>query len=155
MRRPSWDEWFCDIAATIATRAACTRRHVGAVIVGGDHHIISTGYNGTPSGMKHCGEGGCPRGELSYRDVAANSDYSTPGSRGFCPAMHAEVNACVRAGSSAHGATIYITDSPCPNCLKHLAGAGITRAVWRDDTSGIVSINPLDALTDMVKDSSR
>lgn len=152
--RPGWDEWLCDIAATVATRAACTRRGVGAVITRDeDHFIISTGYNGTPSGMKHCGEGGCPRGELAYADLAANSDYSTPGSPGFCPAMHAEANACARIGMKAIGASIHITDAPCPNCLKALVGSGIARAVWRGRDGVMRQIVPLDVLNAMVDES--
>ena len=58
--RPNWDEYFMKIAEATAARSNCCRRHVGAVIVK-DNRIISTGYNGTPRGIKNCFDGGCPR----------------------------------------------------------------------------------------------
>lgn len=60
--RPGWDEYFMGIAAAVAKRADCTRRQVGCVIVGPDHRIVSTGYNGGPAGGKSCLKGECPRG---------------------------------------------------------------------------------------------
>ena len=66
--RPSWDEYFMDMAVLTAKRSTCLRRHVGAVIVK-DKHIVATGYNGAPRGLEHCGdrEGGCLRQQLVYR----------------------------------------------------------------------------------------
>ena len=58
--RPSWDQYFMDIAHVAATRSNCSRRQVAAVVVR-DKQIISTGYNGTPRGIKNCSDGGCPR----------------------------------------------------------------------------------------------
>ena len=58
--RPDWDNYFMAIAHVVATRSNCSRRQVAAVIVK-DTRIISTGYNGTPRGIKNCDEGGCPR----------------------------------------------------------------------------------------------
>ena len=60
LKRPGWDEYFMRIAQVVALRSNCSRRQVAAVIVK-DHRIISTGYNGTPRGIKNCHEGGCPR----------------------------------------------------------------------------------------------
>lgn len=59
-KRPDWDEYFMEIAQVVALRSNCSRRHVAAVIVK-DRRIISTGYNGTPRGIRNCDEGGCPR----------------------------------------------------------------------------------------------
>lgn len=58
--RPSWDEYFMEIAHVVAKRSNCSRRHVGAVIEK-SNHFLSSGYNGTPHGVKNCYEGGCPR----------------------------------------------------------------------------------------------
>lgn len=128
---PDWDDYFLGIAQAVAARAKCRRRKVGAVIVGPDHRIMSTGYNGAPSGMLDCLEGGCPRGLSAAGSVAARSPYDDPTSPGYCPALHAEHNAVVYAGKDVHGATCYTTDAPCPGCTKTLAGAGVSRVVWK------------------------
>jgi dCMP deaminase len=126
---PSWDEYFLNIATAVATRAKCTRRRVGAVLVL-DRRIIATGYNGAAPGHPDCLEGACPRGRLSYDEVPGLGDYDRPGTPGFCIAIHAEVNALLFATRDTKGATAYITDPPCPGCRKALAAAGIVRAVW-------------------------
>ena len=61
-KKPKWDEYFIKIANLVATRSSCSSRKVGAIIVR-DNMIISTGYNGTPRGIKNCDEGGCLRCE--------------------------------------------------------------------------------------------
>lgn len=120
MDRPGWDEYFLGIAAAVAARADCTRRQVGAVIVK-DHRIVATGYNGAPAGRRGCLSGACPRGRLTYDELAHQE-----GSYDSCVALHAEVNACVYAGRErSEGATIYITCSPCQGCLKVITASGI------------------------------
>jgi dCMP deaminase len=126
---PSWDEYFLGIAQAVSARAKCLRRRVGAVIVL-DKRIIATGYNGAAPGRPDCLEGACPRGQLSYDQVAGLGDYDRPGTAGFCIAIHAEVNALLFATRDTKGSTAYITDPPCPGCRKALAAAGIIRAVW-------------------------
>lgn len=127
--RPSWDEYFLEIAIAVARRADCRRRQASCVIVK-DHRIVSTGYNGAPSGQPGCLAGFCPRGLLSYEEIGAHSSYST--GPGRCIAVHAEANAIIYArGEDIRGATIYMfPGSACPDCAKLLAGAGIARAVW-------------------------
>jgi len=129
-RRPSWDSYFLGIVEAVSVRADCTRRQVGACVVGEDRRVIELGYNGAPSGHPGCLEGGCPRGRLTYEQLGAMADYSDPSSPGYCISNHAELNALLLCGRSARGATIYITDEPCPACRKAIMGAGIVRAVW-------------------------
>lgn len=128
--RPSWDEYALGIAFAVAERADCTRRKVGAVVLGPDHRVLGTGYNGYPAGKPGCGtDGGCPRGRQSYDAVPASASYTS--GAGTCGALHAEENAVLHLDRQQRlGATIYVTDEPCPNCQRFLAGAGVTRVVW-------------------------
>lgn len=128
---PEWDEYFLTVAKAVSTRAKCRRRQVGAVIVDQNHRIISTGYAGFPAGSKgDCLTGSCPRGLTRKGAIPPDSPYDDPSSIGYCPSIHAEQNAIFYAYRSLKDCTIYITDSPCPNCMKSLSGVGIARAVW-------------------------
>lgn len=129
MSRPTWDEWGLALAATVATRADCTRRQVGAVIMTPDHSIVATGYNGAPPGHLGClTSGACPRGKS---DVEPGSSYDTgPGS---CIALHAEQNALLRASrADMVGSTMYITDKPCDGCWRMISGTPIAHIIWPD-----------------------
>ncbi|OQA84665.1 MAG: tRNA-specific adenosine deaminase [Lentisphaerae bacterium ADurb.Bin242] len=124
-KRPGWDEYFMQIAQVVALRSNCSRRHVAAVIVK-DRRIISTGYNGTPRGIKNCCEGGCPR-----------CSSNTPSGNGLeeCLCCHGEENAIVQAayhGIAVKGATLYTTFSPCLLCAKMIINAGIAEVVYRE-----------------------
>ncbi len=142
MTRPTWDEYYLNVAATISTRVACTRRQHGAVVVK-HNRIVSTGYNGAPSGRTECTDGGCPRGLLEYGELASLSGgYDDPSSPGFCISIHAEANALLHAGRDAREATIYITGEPCHGCSKLIAAAGITRVVFNGDAT---VVHPRDA----------
>ena len=125
--RKSWDEYFMEIAEIVKTRSTCLRRQVGAVIVK-DNRIITTGYNGAPSGLKHCTEiGGCERARLNIPSGQRHE---------LCRALHAEQNAIIQAakiGVSTEGATIYITLQPCVICAKMLVNAGIKRIVFKGE----------------------
>ena len=122
--RKSWDEYFMEIAEIVKTRSTCLRRQVGAVIVK-DNRIITTGYNGAPSGLRHCTEiGGCERARLNIPSGQRHE---------LCRALHAEQNAIIQAakiGVSTEGATIYITLQPCVICAKMLVNARIKRIVF-------------------------
>lgn len=123
MKRPDWDQYFMDMAKVASSRSNCSRRHVGAVIVK-DHRIISTGYNGTPRGVKNCDEGGCPR---------CASDTPSGSNLGDCICCHAEENAIVQAayhGVSVKDAIIYTTFCPCLLCSKMIINAGISEVVF-------------------------
>ena len=121
--RPSWDEYFMNIAKVAASRSNCSRRQVAAVIVR-DHRVISTGYNGTPRGVRNCCDGGCPR---------CSSDAPSGTKLGDCLCSHAEENAIVQAacyGIAVKGATIYTTYSPCLQCAKMIINAGLVEVIY-------------------------
>ncbi|MBN7773078.1 deoxycytidylate deaminase [Clostridium aminobutyricum] len=126
MKRPSWNEYFMELAALTAQRSTCLRRQVGAVIVK-DRHIIATGYNGAPRGLKHCEDrGGCLRQKLNIPSGERHE---------LCMALHAEQNAIIQAanlGQSVEGATIYITHQPCIICAKMIINAGVKEIFVRE-----------------------
>ena len=125
MKRPSWDEYFMEIARVVALRSNCSRRHVAAVIVK-DKRIISTGYNGTPRGIRNCDEGGCPR-------CASHAPSGTNLTECLC--SHGEENAIVQAayhGICVKDSTLYTTYSPCLLCAKMIINAGIREVVYRE-----------------------
>ena len=124
--RPSWDQYFMDIAKVVATRSNCCRRQVAAVIVK-DKRIISTGYNGTPRGTKNCNEGGCPR---------CNNLVESGTRLDECLCSHGEENAITQAayhGVSVKGGTLYSTFSPCLMCTKMIINSGIQEVVYNMD----------------------
>jgi dCMP deaminase len=128
MQRPEWDTYFMLQAEIAKLRSNCLTRHIGAVIVKHNRQI-ATGYNGTPSGIKNCFEGGCPR------CLARDRGEIMPGeSLDRCLCTHAEANAimqCALFGNagSTKGATLYSTFAPCLECSKMAISVGITRIV--------------------------
>lgn len=125
MKRPDWDSYFMEITKLASSRSTCLRRNVGATIVK-DKHIISTGYNGVPSGINHCGEPGypCLRNEMGIPSGERQE---------LCRGLHAEQNAIIQAalhGVSTKGATLYCTHQPCITCSKMIINAGILRIVF-------------------------
>jgi len=124
--RPDWDAYFMAIARVVATRGNCLRRKVGAVIVK-DRRLISTGYNGTPRGIRNCFEGGCPR-------CAGQAPSGTD--LGECICSHAEENAITQAayhGVAVREATLYCTLSPCLICAKMIINSGIAEVVYEEE----------------------
>ena len=108
--RVSWGTYFMNIAKEVATRSTCDRKYVGAVIVR-EKTILSTGYNGSIKGLPHCDEAG-------HEMVDGHCVRTT----------HAEANAIVQAaknGVEINQSEIYVTASPCYNCFKLIANAGI------------------------------
>ncbi|OGV66349.1 MAG: cytidine deaminase [Lentisphaerae bacterium RIFOXYC12_FULL_60_16] len=121
--RPDWDTYFMDVANVVATRGNCSRRKVAAIIVR-DRRIVSTGYNGTPRGVRNCFEGGCPRCAGSAESGRSLDE---------CICSHAEENAITTAayhGVSVAGAMLYTTLSPCLTCAKMIINAGIREVVY-------------------------
>ncbi len=119
------DGYFMKIADVVSERSTCIKRKVGAVLVMKDH-IISTGYNGTPAGFKHCTTESCVRKDLKPGDKPE-----------LCRGVHAEINCVIQAaihGTSIEGnTTLYTTTFPCMSCLKLLINAGVKRIVYKDD----------------------
>ena len=111
-----------NIATIVASRSTCLRRKVGALIVK-ERRILSTGYNGTPSGIIHCEDVGCLRDELN---VPSGQRHE------LCRGLHAEQNALLQAalhGISLKGSILYCTNQPCIICAKMLINAGIKEVV--------------------------
>jgi dCMP deaminase len=120
-KRAEWDDYFMKIAETVATRATCDRKHVGAVIVVGKT-IVSTGYNGSPRGMPHCDEVGHEMKDMGGRMSCVRT-------------VHGEANAlaqAARTGAKVEGGTLYTTASPCYDCLKLIINSGISRVVCKE-----------------------
>lgn len=122
-KRPGWDEYFIEIAQLVAKRSTCLRRQIGAVIVK-DRRILTTGYNGAPSGLAHCLELGCLRDQLGVPSGTRQE---------VCRALHSEMNAVIQAalyGVSTRGGTLYCTRQPCSVCARMVINAGIVRIVY-------------------------
>ena len=124
-KRPDWDTYFMQIAELVSQRSTCLRRKVGAVIVK-DRRILTTGYNGAPTGITHCDVVGCLREKLKIPSGERHE---------LCRGLHAEQNALLQAalhGISLKGATIYCTNQPCVICAKMLINAGIKEIVIKE-----------------------
>ncbi|MDA3814016.1 MAG: cytidine/deoxycytidylate deaminase family protein [Candidatus Cloacimonetes bacterium] len=116
--RPSWHQYFMEMALLASTRSTCLRRQVGAIIVK-DNQIISSGYNGAPKHIRHCAITGCLREQLN---VPSGERHE------LCRGVHAEQNAVIQAainGTSIRGASLYCTNQPCVICSKILINAEI------------------------------
>jgi dCMP deaminase len=123
--RPGWDEYFLEIARLVARRSTCLRRKVGALVVK-DRRILATGYNGTPSGIRHCADVGCLREKLKIPSGERHE---------LCRGLHAEQNVLLQAslhGVSLKESTIYVTNQPCIICAKMIINAGVKEVVMAD-----------------------
>ena len=117
--RPSWHEYFLQLARQAATRSTCLRRQVGAVLVR-DKRLLATGYNGAPRNTAHCLDVGCLREQMGIPSGERQE---------LCRAIHAEQNAIIQAavhGVAIEGATLYTTLQPCVLCAKMLINCGVT-----------------------------
>jgi dCMP deaminase len=126
--RPSWGTYFMNITNLVSERSTCTRRAVGAVLVK-EKRILSTGYNGAPSGLKHCLEVGCLREQLGVDSGKMHE---------LCRGIHAEQNAIIQAayhGVSVNGAVIYCTNQPCSICARMIINAGIKKIYYQSGYS--------------------
>lgn len=125
MDRPSWEEYFMEITRLVARRSSCLRRQVGATLIK-DRNILATGYNGTPSGIRHCSEVGCLRQQMQ---VPSGERHE------LCRGLHAEQNAIIQAakhGVNISDATLYCTNFPCVICTKMIINSGLSSIVYLD-----------------------
>ncbi|MEW6624200.1 MAG: dCMP deaminase family protein [Bacillota bacterium] len=125
IQRPSWDEYFLQIAEQVASRSTCLRRKVGSILVY-ENRILATGYNGVPTGFRHCEEIGCIR---QTDNIESGRDLH------LCRGTHSEANLisqCARFGIKGEGSTLYINTSPCGSCMKLLINVGIKKIVFRE-----------------------
>ncbi len=116
--RPSWQQYFMQMAVLASQRSTCLRRKVGAILVR-DNQILSSGYNGAPKNIRHCAEVGCLR---QQNNVPSGEKHE------LCRGVHAEQNAIIQAGlngSSTRGAVLYCTNQPCSICAKLIINAEI------------------------------
>lgn len=124
-KRPSWDEYFMDMAILASSRSTCLRRSVGAVIVK-DNRVMATGYNGVPTNITHCAEVGCLREKLNVPSGQRQE---------ICRGLHAEQNAIIQAaymGVNISGSVIYSTTKPCSICSKMIINAGIKKIIYAE-----------------------
>lgn len=124
--RPSYDEYFMKMAFLTASRSTCLRRKVGAVLVK-EKHVLSTGYNGPPKGLRHCDETGCMREQLSIPSGERHE---------ICRGLHAEQNAIIQAalfGISIKDSVLYVTNTPCVVCAKMLINAGVKEIIYEGE----------------------
>ncbi|KUI61055.1 hypothetical protein VP1G_08228 [Cytospora mali] len=121
--RPSWDNYFMSLASLAAQRSNCMKRRVGCVVVSHNRRVISTGYNGTPRGIRNCSDGGCPR---------CNQGLGGGHALATCLCIHAEENALLEAGRDRlrEGAVLYCDTCPCLTCSIKIAQVGISEVVY-------------------------
>lgn len=125
------------IAELVSRRSTCLRRGVGAVLVK-DRRVLATGYNGSPSGLRHCLDIGCMRKELN---VPSGERHE------LCRGLHAEQNAIIQAafhGVSVKGSTLYCTNHPCTICAKMIINAGIVKITYQNGYMDKLSENMLE-----------
>ncbi len=137
MARTSWDDYFMSIAELVAKRSTCLRRHVGAVIVK-DKRILTTGYNGAPSGTAHCEDVGCLREKLK---VPSGERHE------ICRGIHAEQNAIIQAatfGVNISGSLIYSTHQPCFICTRMLINAHIVSILYKEEYPDELAVTMLE-----------
>ena len=130
MTRPSWDEYFMDMATFVAKRSTCTRKKLGAVLVK-NKRVIATGYNGAPPGQAHCDDAGCfvvsTTQKIDGKEITKDHCIRT---------LHAELNAilqCSQHGIQTNDSTLYVMCNPCYHCAKSIITSGIKRVVYNDD----------------------
>lgn len=119
-------KWSLEGASIFST---CSKAQYLAIVIDKNRRVLGTGYNGVPSGMKHCVDGGCPR---ATSDVPSGTPYDE--GAGLCLAVHAEANALLHSDRSAReGGTIYVGGPPCFGCAKLIAGSGLSRVVYLEN----------------------
>lgn len=126
-KRPSWDEYFIELANLVGTRGTCDRGRSGTVIVK-DKRILTTGYVGSPIGLPHCDEVGHQMHTVTHEDGTSSMHCIRT--------AHAEQNAinnAARSGVSLLGSTMYCKMVPCYKCAQSIINVGIERLVAERD----------------------
>lgn len=134
--RPTWDDYFINVALHVADRASCVKTKVGAVIVK-EKRIVSTGFNGTPHNVPNCQDGYCPR---CHKNIKQGEGMES------CFCIHAEENSIIEVGrEKCNGGTIYVTFSPCLHCAKLIIQSGIKKVVYLNEYNAEFSFTLLKA----------
>lgn len=130
--RPDTNHYFLEIAAVVATRSTCLRRHVGCVLVDNRNHILATGYNGVPSGMPHCNKYD-QFDAIGYPFACDGASAKSGEKLDACMAIHAEANALLQCPDVYAIETAYCTTMPCVHCIKLLLNTSCKRIVYIED----------------------
>ena len=122
MSRPTFDEYFTSMVSVVASRGSCARRKTGCILVDDNNQVLSTGYNGPPSGFTNCTDTPCAGANL-------------PSGEGLdkCEAIHAEQNALLQCPDVRKITTAYCTTAPCIHCIKLLMNTSCSRIVFVED----------------------
>jgi dCMP deaminase len=116
--RQNWNDYFMRIAEQVATRATCSRRQVGCVIVS-NKNILATGYNGSLPNEEHCFDAGCLiKNKHCIRTIHAETNA---------------INQAAKNGTALQSSTLYCTSKPCWSCLKNIISVGIENIYYRQD----------------------
>lgn len=137
--RPSLDQYFTDMLATVSSRATCPRRKVAAIITDVHGHVLSMGYNGVPSGIPHCTDFPCPGVE------------DEPGNSSRCYAVHGEANAILQCTRIDLAYKIYCSCTPCFECAKLILNTPIVEIVCAERYSNLDGENLLNEGKRVVK----
>lgn len=123
--RPSKDEWFTEMALVVSKRSTCQHTSQGSVLVDGNGFVVSLGYNGSPSGLRHC-EPDAEKGKSKTMCAKHNQ----------CMCIHSELNAIINAARHAslnQQLVLYTTSFPCCSCMKAVIQAGVKKIVFVED----------------------
>lgn len=134
--RPTWDEYFMNMAKVAQERSNCLRGSVGAVMVR-NKRVIATGYNGAPIGVKDCIDGGCERCLRRHQNKIRSGEE-----KALCICLHAEQNAILQSayhGMSTLDAALYSTVEPCMQCAKELINAGVREVIYAEKNDQLSS----------------
>jgi dCMP deaminase len=143
IERPTWDEYFIQIAELTSQRSNCIKRRVGCILVK-DKRILSLGYNGTPIGTENCYQGGCKRCCDQYLNKEIDSSAKN---LDLCLCLHAEENAILfNNKNDLIGSTMYVTLIPCISCVKKILQCQITRVVYINDYQKILDEQSINIL---------
>lgn len=123
LNRPTKDAYFIGMARHVSTQSTCLRRSVGCVLVDDKKNVLATGFNGVPRGYPHCNEGHpCP-----------GAGFASGQELGKCMSAHAEINALLQCSDVDEIESVYLTVSPCTECIKALMNTGARRIVFLEE----------------------